>query len=105
MPTALAKAKAIARALRAARRDGKVPEAVVLSPTAHEQLQTVALRYVWSVPKPHSMFGVPVEVDANVEGWAVRMKPEQPETASRSQSSSSLDGNGDRPGVRLRQAP
>ena len=60
---------------------------------------------MWSVPKPHSMFGVPVEVDANGEGWAVRMKPEQPETASRSQSSSSLDGNGARPGVRLRKAP
>ena len=78
MPTALAKAKAIARALRAARREGRVPEAIVLSPSAHEQLQTAALRYIWSVPQPHSMFGIPVEVDPDVESWAVRMKQEPP---------------------------
>lgn len=89
MPTALAKAKAIARALRAARREGQVPEAIVLSPDAHDQLQTAALRYVWSVPKPHSMFGVPVEVDPSVESWAVRMKQEVPYTAVNSPSSSS----------------
>ena len=88
MPTALAKAKAIARALRAARREGKVPEAIVLSPDAHDQLQTAALRYVWSVPKPHAMFGVPVEVDPSLEGWAVRMKQE-PVTAPEMPSSSS----------------
>lgn len=78
MPTALAKAKAIARALRAARREGKVSEAIVLSPSAHEQLLTAALWYMWSVPTPHSMFGIPVEVDPNVDGWTVRTKQEHP---------------------------
>ena len=59
-----------------------MPEAIVLSPDAHDQLQTAALRYVWSVPKPHSMFGVPVEVDPSVESWAVRMQQEPPLMAS-----------------------
>ncbi len=74
MPSPLATAKAIARALRAARRAGQVPEAIVLSPELHDKLHTATLRYVWSAPKPDSMFGVPVEIHANVEEWAIRAR-------------------------------
>ncbi|HVG47957.1 MAG TPA: hypothetical protein VM899_07455, partial [Rubellimicrobium sp.] len=72
MPSALATAKAIARALRAARHSGQVPVAIVLSPELRGQLQAAALRYIWSAPKPHSMFNVPVEVQSGAEGWTVR---------------------------------
>jgi hypothetical protein len=74
MLTALATAKAIARALRAARRAGRVPEAIILSPELCDNLQAAALRYVWSVPKPHSMFGVPVEIHADAEEWATERR-------------------------------
>ena len=74
MPSALATAKTIARALRAARRSGQVPITIVLSPKLCSQLQTAALRYMWSTPKPHSMFYVPVEVRLRAEEWAVRVR-------------------------------
>lgn len=74
MPSALATAKAIARALRAARRSGQVPVAIVLNPELRNQLQAEALRYMWSTPKPHSLFGVPVEVQSGAEGWTVRVR-------------------------------
>ena len=75
MLTPLATAKAITRALQAAHRAGQTPEAIVLSPELYDELQIAALRYVWSVPKPHSMFGVRVEMDVAAESWTLRNKP------------------------------
>ena len=74
MLTPLATLKAIARALRTARREGQVPEAIVLSPELRDKLQSAALRYVWSVPKADLLFGVPVEVHLDAEGWTVRVR-------------------------------
>ncbi len=75
MPSPLATAKAIARALRAARQDERTPEAVVLSPDLHAQLRSATIGIlVSSTSKPDSMFGVPVEIDPDVEGWVLRTR-------------------------------
>ena len=73
MPTPLATAKAIARALRAARRAGQTPEAIILSPELGNRLQTGTLYYVRRASTPCSMFDVPVEIDADIEGWTIRV--------------------------------
>ena len=40
----------------------------------HERLQGASFGYFdWSTPDLDDLFGVPVEVDANAEGWAVRV--------------------------------
>ena len=62
------------RALRSIRRDGQSPEAIVLSPGLYYRLQDPALGYLWTSPKRDALFDVPVEVDPQVEGWAVRVE-------------------------------
>ena len=75
VPTPLATAKAIARALRAARRFGETPEAVVLSPALRDQLQraTVGI-FVWDSSETDLLFNVPVEVEPQATGWSIRVR-------------------------------
>ena len=73
-PSALRSARAIVRTLRAARRAGRVPEALVLGPELHEQLQDPNLTYLWSSATRDALLGLPVEVDPGAEGWAVRVR-------------------------------
>ena len=71
--------RAIVRALRTARRNGQIPETIVLSPDLFEQFQIPALRYLWSSPKQDAMLGVLVEVDASQKGWALRIRGPAPD--------------------------
>ena len=73
-PSALKSARAIVRALRTLRRAGQLPEAIVLSPELHEQLQDQALSYLWSSPNRDALFDVPIEIDVGAEGWTVRVR-------------------------------
>lgn len=74
MPSAFANARAIVRALRAARRSGQTPEVIVLDPHLHAQLQDPALGYLWSRRERDVLFGVPVEVDLGAKGWRIRLR-------------------------------
>lgn len=74
MASPLSCARAIAAALRAARRSGQTPEAVLLSPELHDQLQAPALSYIWSSPARDVLFDVPVKVDQQTKGWAIRVR-------------------------------
>jgi hypothetical protein len=75
MASALATARAIARTLRAARRQGKLPEAVILSPDLRDQLQSATIGIMErNTAKPDLLLNVPVEVDPQAEGWAVRVR-------------------------------
>ena len=74
MATPLATVKAIARALRTARREGHVPETIILCPELGYRLQTGTLHYARSASRPHTIFNVPVEIDADVEGWSLKVR-------------------------------
>jgi hypothetical protein len=39
----------------------------------HDRLHEPALSHLWSSPKREALFGVPVEVDPQAQGWAVRV--------------------------------
>ena len=69
----LKSARAIVRALRTLRREGQNPEVIVMGPFLYLQLQDRALSYLWSGPEREAMFDVPVEIEAEMEGWTVRV--------------------------------
>lgn len=90
MPSTLATAKAIARALRAARREARTPETIVLSLMLYEQLRAAPLSYLWGPPRRDTLFGLPVVVDPEVTGWRLRTRHEParcPDVAPRRASS------------------
>jgi len=74
MAIPLATAKALARALRSAGRNGQTPEAIILTPELCAKLQTGTLCFVRSASKHPSIFDVPVETDGDAEGWALKFR-------------------------------
>ena len=73
-PAPLASVRAIAREVRAARRVGHPPSAIVLSPDLDRQLQDRGLSYLWSSPARNSLLGVAVEIDAGVHWWRLKVE-------------------------------
>jgi hypothetical protein len=58
--------------MRSARHSDRVPTAIVMSPDLYDRLQDPALGSLWSAPKRDRLFGVPVEIDPQASGWALR---------------------------------
>ncbi|WP_037277594.1 hypothetical protein [Rubellimicrobium mesophilum] len=72
-PDAFSLAKAIAHAIYAAHEDEATPVAIVMDPATRDILERASLG-CWRSGRT-SLFSLPVEVDADTDGWSIRVTP------------------------------
>ncbi len=74
MASPLPTVRAIRRAPRQARAAGHKPVAIVMSPSLRTDLQTASLQYLFIGTPDDSLFGVPIELDRNIDEWQIRVR-------------------------------
>ena len=65
-----ASVRGLVRAVRAERRFGRSPQAIVLSPELNQRLKDRAFGNLWTDREQTELLGLPVRIDPGAAGWS-----------------------------------